>query len=830
MRSRAIALGLVLALRAYPQPKPVALTLHPPEVNLWGNAASQRFLVLARNADGMERDVTSTAAFSLSSASSGDIDQSGKFVARADGRLVLTARYGGLTAGANVHIEGAGKQRPFSFARDIGGVFTRRGCNNSDCHGGVKGKGGYKLSANALFPGEDYRWTVQGGTFDVLSAESKGAKVPRVDLKDPPASLLLAKATMQVPHGGGRRFPPNSPEYRTILNWIRTGAPLGEETEEKGISIASVEVFPAEVVLRPDEWHQLLVTARLSNGRREDITDQVLYQSNDSAVADVGDAGILTAKHTGETAILIRAAGHAASVRVGVIGKPIADYPRIEARNYIDEHVFSKLRRFAILPSPLSTDAEFLRRVCLDLAGTLPPPGRVREFLSSKNPGKRDELIEALLASPEFVDYWGFRFSDLLRATYVTSNNREAVKGYEDWILNSIASNKPYSQLAIERIAAQGFSAPSRNFYYVSEKVAPEVLMPELIRVFMGRRIDCAQCHNHPFESWSQNQFWGLTAFFGGVTELRGPRVIVDTLGPDHPDKSRDMTVIHPRTKEKVLPAFLNGRTLPPDQWTDPRMKLANWVVSHPYFAEATANRIWGYFFGRGIVDPVDDFRTTNPPTHPELLAALASDLKNHGYDLKHLMRTIVRSRTYQLSGAANETNREDNNNYSRARPRPLEAAVLLDAISSATGVAEDFRFHPISGGGDPPPGTRAMQTIPDLCPSQFMDAFGRSMRKTPSPGAPQPNLGQALHMLAGSTYTSKISRDEGRLATLLKSGASDLQILEEFYLAALSRQPTENEKQSLLKFLDDRRSRRQPALEALVWAVISSREFAYNH
>ncbi len=829
MRFRAIA-AILLALPAYPQAQSLALRIYPREASLWGTAASQRFLVLARSADGVERDVTSSSALSLSSASAGEIDPSGKFVARADGRVSLTARYDNLAAEAVVRIEGAGKQRPFSFARDIGGIFTRRGCNNSDCHGGVKGKGGYKLSANALFPAEDYRWTVQGGTFDVLSAESKGAKVPRINLREPPASLLLAKATMQVPHGGGRRFLRDSSEYRTILEWIRAGAPLGEESEKKGISISGVEVFPAEVVLRPGERHQLLVTARLSNGRREDITGQVLYQSNDSAVVEVGEAGILSAKHTGETAILIRAAGHAASARVGVIGKALAEYPRIETRNYIDEHVFAKLRRFGILPSPLSSDGEFLRRVCLDLAGTLPPPERVREFLASRNPAKRDELIEALLASPEFVDYWGFRFGDLLRATYVTSNNRQAVKGYEDWILNSIASNKPFNQLAIERIAAQGYSAPSRNFYYVSEKVAPEVLMPELIRVFMGRRIDCAQCHNHPFENWSQNQFWGLTAFFGGVTELRGPRVIVDTLGPDHPDKSRDMTVLHPRTKEKVVPTFLDGRTLPPEQWTDPRMRLANWVVSHPYFAEATANRIWGYFFGRGIVDPVDDFRTTNPPTHPELLAALASDLKNHGFDLKHLMRTIVRSRTYQLSGTPNETNRDDANNYSRARPRPLEAAVLLDAISSATGVAEDFRFHPISGGGDPPPGTRAVEMIPDLCPSQFMDAFGRSMRKTPSPGAPQPNLGQALHMLAGSTYTSKISREEGRLATLLKRGAPDGEILEEFYLAALGRRPTQSERQSLLKVLEDRRPRRQTALEGLVWAVISSREFAYNH
>jgi len=359
--------------------------------------------------------------------------------------------------------------------------------------------------------------------------------------------------------------------------------------------------------------------------------------------------------------------------------------------------------------------------------------------------------------------------------------------------------------------------------------VAPENLMPELIRVFMGRRVDCAQCHNHPFETWSQNQFWGLTAFFGGVTEVRNNQLIVDTLGDNHPDRPRDMAVVHPRTKEKVMPAFLDGTTLPVDQWNDPRMKLAQWVVSHPYFAEAAANRIWGYFFGRGIVDPVDDFRATNPPTHPDLLRDLAKDFKDHGFDIKHLMRTIAQSRTYQLASAPNETNANDRINYSRAQPRPLEAAILLDAISSATGVAEEFRFHPMAK-GDPAPGARAQQMLPDLCPSQFMDAYGRSMRKTPGPGSPQPNLAQALHMFAGPTYTSKISKPGGRLAKLLERSASDVEIVDEFYLAALTRAPTAAEKESLLAALAKQRGGRPAALENLLWAVLSSREFAHNH
>jgi hypothetical protein len=640
--------------------------------------------------------------------------------------------------------------------------------------------------------------------------------------------LLLAKATAQAAHGGGRRFAVGSPDYQTILAWVKTGAPFGAESGDKGVFIRSIEVYPREAVLRPGTSHRLLVTAHLSNGRTEDLTDQVLFVSNDSEVVEASEGGMLRGKQTGETSILIRAAGHAVSAQAGVIGRPVSNYPDFPARNFIDEHVAAKLRKFRIVPSPLSGDAEFLRRVSLDLTGALPPPERVREFLADRSPAKRDNLIETLLDTPEFVDYWGLRFGDMLRATFVTSNNAASLKAFEDWILTSLMANKPYDQLAVDRIAAQGRSAPARNFYYVSEKVAPENLMPELIRVFMGRRIDCAQCHNHPFETWSQNQFWGLTAFFGGLTEVQSGRLIVDTMG-DHPDRPRDMSVIHPRTKEKVLPAFLDGTVLARDRWTDPRRELAQWVVSHPYFAEAAVNRIWGYFFGRGIVDPVDDFRGTNPPSHPELLAALAKDFQAHRFDLKHLMRTIAQSRTYQLSSVANETNRSDRINYSRAQPRPLEAAVLLDAISSATGVAEEFRYHQMAS-GDPAAGARAQQMLPDICPSPFMDAYGRSMRKSPDPGAPQPALAQALHMFAGTTYTSKLSKPGGRLARLLARGASDAEAIDEFYLASLTRLPSEAEKQALVQALAKQRGGRAEVLGNLLWAVVSSREFAHNH
>ena len=838
MMTGPVNLGLALLLLTVAPPgraaanspiraQPVSLSVMPRDVTLWGRDASQQFLVLAQYADGLKRDVSSQTRFSISNPDNGQIEDTGRFVAQRSGRVALTARFRGLEAKATIRIEGAELVRPFSFARDIGGIFTKRGCNTSDCHGGVKGQGGLKLTKSAFQPREDYSWIVEGGTFQVLSAESKGPKTPRINLQDPETSLLLLKPMMKVPHAGGQRFNEGSSDYETILNWIRSGAAYGEEGEG---SIARVEVFPKQTVLDRQGRQQLLVTAHLSNGRQEDITEQVLYVSNDPEVVAVSDSGLVRAAGSGETAVLIRAAGHAGSAGFGVIGEPIVDYPEVEKQNFIDEFVFGKLRKFNIIPSELSGDLEFLRRICLDLTGTLPPPARVREFLASGNPRKRDELIEILLDSPEYVDYWGFLFSDLMRATFTSANVPDMTKSYEDWIINSIAANKPYDQMAKERVAAQGYAAPARNLFHVTEVMVPEKIMAEHVRVFFGRRLDCAQCHNHPFENWSQNQFWGLTAFYGGLKELRDSHVVIDALGGEHVDREGSTKLLHPRTQEEVVPTFLEGTGLPEKEWGDPRLRLAEWMVSHPYFAQAAVNRMWGYLFGRGIVDPVDNFRATNPPSHPALLEALAQDFRDHDYDLRYLIRTIVQSRTYQLSGRPHPTNRNDKVNYSRARARPLEAAVLLDAISRVTGVDENFSSHTITGGGSPPPGTRAMHLIPDLSPSPFLDTFGRSKRKMPVLGNPEPNLGQALHMWAGATYTSKIAKQGGRLDRLLKSGASDRQIVEEFYLAALTRFPTPRERADLLAFIQQPSSRRQEALEGFVWALIGSREFAYNH
>jgi hypothetical protein len=529
-----------------------------------------------------------------------------------------------------------------------------------------------------------------------------------------------------------------------------------------------------------------------------------------------------------------------ATAIVGVTGPPVVPYPAIETSDFIDEYVYDKLRRFRIPPSPRASDAEFLRRVCLDLAGMLPPPERVREFLASRDPKKRDKLIDTLIGSPEFVDYWTFRFEDVFRvAVFSNGIQPKWSRMYDEWVRENIAANKPYDQVARERLAAEGYDGPTRHFLPYDVIGPPGETMAEEVRVFLGRRLDCAQCHNHPYENWSQNQFWGLAAFFQRTFKMgdTGTEYVIfehpldEELG--NAEVNGSLKLYHPRTKAELTPTLLDGTAVKASARENPRKTLAEWMVHHPYFAEAAVNRIWSYFFGRGLVDPVDDFRSTNPPTHPELLARLAEDFRSHHHDLRRLMRLIVTSRTYQTSGRPLPGNRDDRANYSHAQPRPLDGEVLLDAISDVTGVPEVFATAVSSSAkvtAQAPKGTRAIQLgEPDLFYSRFLEVYGRPNRLTIPERSGRANLGEAMHMLAGPAYNEKLGNPAARLQRLLKAGKSDPEIIEEIYLAAFSRFPEKSEAagiQNLIAAGPDR----EAALKEFVWAVLCSREFAENH
>jgi len=802
--------------------KLLSLRVVPEQPTLWGADATQQFVVLGTFSDGLERDLTTRTMLTLSDTSCAAIDEKGRLRSLANGETVLTADVGEQVATASIRLSGFEETRPFDFERDIGGVVTRQGCNTSDCHGSVKGQEGFKLSLSALKPRADHRWMVEGGTYQVLREEAAGEKIPRVNVEEPEKSLILLKATRAKPHGGGKRFEKDSADYETLAAWIREGAPYVEGE----VDIEQIEVFPKENVLEAKSSYQLLVTAHLSDGGTEDYTHRSSYESKDEDVVKVSATGLVKAVGKGETSIIVRAPGHLVNTRFGVITDFISDYPEVEPNNLIDERIFAKLRKLHIVPSDHSSDEEFLRRVCLDVTGTLPPPERVRQFLADPDPDKRNKLIEILLHSPEYIDYWTFQFADFFRVALYSGNSFPTyTHTYWEWIREAIAENRPYDQVARERIAVQGFQGPARH-YFIDRP--PHDLMAEQVRVFMGRRFDCAQCHDHPWENWTQDQFWGLTAFFGRFAEIGeySQGIFIDQIG-GHGDRGKGGPTIHPRKEKEIHPAFLNGKGVSEDATHDPRMELAKWMTSHPFFSEAAVNRMWSYFFGRGIVDPVDDFGVTNHATHPELLKALAEDFVQQGHDLKHLIRLIVQSRTYQLSSIPNETNKDDKSNYSHSLPRPLVAEVLLDAVSAVTEVPEEF---PRLRGGIAYKGTRAVQLREsDTYPSIFLDCCGRPNRQMVPERNNDPNLRQALHTLAGKTFSDKLAREGGRIQRLLESDLSDRDIVEELSLAALSRFPKEREtsaSEELIKL----KSPRREAIEDLVWGMVNSREFAHNH
>ena len=821
----------------------VSLRLHPESPTLWGPDASQRFVVLGTFVDGLERDLSTVCEFSINDPQIASIESGGRIQALADGNTLLSVEVAGLQIKTDIAIEGTGTTRPFSFARDIAGILTKQGCNAADCHGGVKGRGGLKLSINALYPADDYEWIVQGGIYQVLSPEPKGGeRTPRINSEDPEKSLLLLKPTYQVDHEGGKRFSVDSEDHATIVEWIRNGARY-EEGDAAQVQIKRLEVFPKEAVLDQQGKHQLVVTALLPNGRREDVTDQVNFATQNKEVVRVSRDGLVAAMGIGETDIVIRASGQVASARFGVINKTIPDYPQLSSHNFIDDHIFAKLKKFHIIQSDLSSDSEFLRRLCLDMTGTLPPPNRVREFLADEDPDKRGKLIEILLESPEYEDYWTFRFCELFRLGPQFPLAESQL--YWAWIREGIVKNKPYDQIARERIDAVGYSpGPSRFKSSLDKTSRLEKLMGEELRVFMGRRLECAQCHNHPFDPWSQDQFWGMTAFYARSTTADMERVIYDDpegqefdWGQDGIEDLRFIKAINPRTKQEIPPTYLDGKVLEEDLRDDPRRALATWLTSHPYFAEAIVNRMWSYFFGRGIVDPVDDFKLTNLPTHPELLAALAKDFRENGHDLKHLVRLITNSKTYQLSSIPNETNAHDTLNYSRSLPRPLGPEELLDSISATAGVPFDFEH---TSGGVKPHGSRAIQLrYPATWKSNFLDVHGRHFRRELMDRDPQPNLRQALHQLVGDTFTDQLSKQSGRLDELMERRASNQEVIEELYLAALSRYPTQEELTELDTLIHRRspileqsffqNSTRREVFEDLLWALLNTREFVYN-
>jgi hypothetical protein len=805
-RLKPTLLGLLLANASF------ALEVVPSAVELNGRDARQQFLALAAG------DATRQAKWTSANPKVATVDASGLVLPAGDGETTVSASINGKTAVAKVRVTNTAAPWTPSFRTHVIPVLTKQGCNQGACHGALAGKNGFKLTLRGYDPELDY---------DMLTRQSVGR---RVSLADPSSSLMLLKPTMAVAHGGGKRLDPNSREYRVIAEWIAAGAPAPKPNDK---DVVSLEVFPKKMLLKPGSEHQVVVRAKYSDGSSDDVTPWVKYSSNNEGVAAVDDYGRIKVNGHGEAAVTI---WYSSKVLYATVTSPYANevpaatYTSFQRNNYIDEHVIAKLRALNIAPSKRAGDSEFIRRAYLDAAGILPTPEEVETFLSDQRPDKRARLIDALLQRDEYVDNWAYKWSDLL---LVSSRKLRgpAMWSFYYWIRDSVRTNKPWDRFAREIFTGTGSTKQNGALnYFVLHKDTID-LAENVTQAFLGQRLTCARCHNHPLEKWTQKQYYQFANLFSRIGQKSGTEAGETIV---YVKNSGDIN--HPRLLRPLAPAPLDGEAFPLDSDADRRVHFARWLTDpkNDSFARNIVNRVWGSLMGRGLCDPIDDVRATNPASNEELFSALVKDFVDQGFDVKHLIRTIMNSNAYQLSSEANATNAQDNQFYSKYVVRRLSAEVLLDAMSQVTGVASTFPNYPA--------GVRAMQLPDVLVNSQFLTVFGRPPRVIcdASERSADPSITQALHVINGDTLNRKLSNPQGNVAAFIKLGLSDNRILEHLTLSALSRYPTDEERKTLAKLLaearvttgpaDAQRTSREQALEDLAWALLSSKEFMFNH
>ena len=709
------------------------------------------------------------------------------------------------------------KVRPFHFETDVLSILTRFGCNASGCHGKAEGQNGFKLSIFGFDPGADY---------SALTSESRGRRTnPTV----PERSLLLQKSSGDMPHGGGVRIRKDSDEYRVLRDWVANGLPFGDPTAPR---VASITVSPREQLMGLKTTQPLKVVAKFDNGFEQEVTRHAKFQSNNDGLASVDEHGLVTAHETpGDVAIMASYLGAVDVFRV-LIPRPVgqvSNLPGSEPKggqvenlphgNFIDPLVDAKLTKLNIQSSDLCTDEDFLRRAFLDVIGTLPKPDEVRKFLDDKQPNRRARLIDELLKRPEYADYWALKWSDLLRVERPVLGHAGA-HSYYRWMRDGFAANKPFDRFARELVAADGLLRDQPAGHLFKSVKQPGEQAATISQVLLGVRIECAKCHHHPFDRWSQTDYFGMEAFFTQVSFKPTPQ------GEMLLAKDSGATK-HPRTGDTIFAHALAEPAPDKSPDGDRRKLLAEWMTSpkNPYFARNIVNRAWAHFLGRGLVEPVDDVRLTNPPTNPELLDALAAKFIESGFDVHQLIRTITASRAYQRSAHPNSTNDRDEQNYSRALLKRLDAEVLFDAVCQATGVPEKF-----SG---VPEGSRAIQLWDSQVNHYFLKLFGRPVRATACEceRATEPSVSQVLHVLNSPELQLKLSHESGTIARLVRRYPSDNSALvDELYLTVLSRLPTADEKSASTKYLQDHESTRRQAAEDLTWSLLNSLEFVFNH
>ncbi len=711
------------------------------------------------------------------------------------------------------------------FGRDVVPVLTKLGCNSGGCHGKATGQNGFKLSLLGYGVPEDY---------ESIAIEARGR---RLFPADPPRSLLLQKATGEIPHGGGQRVQVGSDDYQVLLDWIVSGSPAPQRDDP---TVERVTVSPQQRVLETSDSEQLLVTAHFSDGTSREVTRQAIYESNEPDVADVDQLGLLKTNHRGGLVAVMVRYGDKFDVFHGTVpfgsessASPpaLADLEKELGNHPIDRHLLAAWKRLGIEPSPPADEATFLRRVTLDVCGRLPRPKELQAYLDDSEPDKRARLIDRLLEEPGYASYFALKWADILQNRgqgYSTSKQRPGTALFSAWIRDAIAANVPYDRFAAEILTATGSQEINPPTIWYRTVRTEQEYVESVSQAFLGVRLQCAQCHHHPSEQLSQDDYYGLAAVFarvgrkGGFADAEVPTNEVIFLKP-HGE------TIQPRTGEVMNPRPLGGPDFPVNRYTDPRRAFVDWMTSpeNPYFARTMANRMWAHFFGRGIIHPIDDARSTNPPSNPELLDALTQEFVASGYDVKHLIRICANSYAYSLRSIPTESNVDDVQCFARFYPRRLKAEVLLDAVSDALGVPTKFPGI----GGEFPTDTRAIDLPDEAVASHFLDVFGRPARTSACEceRADAPALGQALELVSSHLIQEKLASPSGFVAELSSNGKTHEENVHAAFVRFFARPPKPDELAVAIEFVES-----QPELvtayQSLLWSLLATNEFMFTH
>ncbi len=772
---------------------------------LIGRRATAQLIVTGRDNAGAVHDQTRSVDWVSLDPDVAAVSAQGRIVPRRNGEATIVARKASFEVSTTVQVEGMDQSTPVSFRRDVIPALSQAGCNMGACHGTPTGKGGFRLSLRGYLPDQD---------FSTLSRDVSGRRINPIATT---TSLILRKPLGEVPHEGGLRLSRTSKAYEFLHDWIKEGT----KDDPAAPAALGLEILPESRVLNaPTQTQQVAVLVRDADNTLRDVTPICYYDSSNPAIAEVDADGYVRFKARGEVAIIAHYLNLVANIRlthlVDVPGFTRAEVPE---DNVIDRAVFRKLNRMRIQPSDICTDREFIRRVYLDVLGVLPTPQEVKEYLAAPAANRRDLAIERLTGRPEFHDFWALKFADVLRSNGRLIQTKGAYV-FHRWIRECLERNVPMDRIVRDLITSVGstYKQPSTNYYRVSRD--PESAMETTAQLFLGVRIQCAKCHNHPFERWTQDDYYGFAAFFAQIARKQG----------NLPDEevvyaSGSGDVRQPRTGRTMKPKALGGPVFDDALAKDRRIRLAAWLANpdNPFFAKSVVNRIWFHLIGRGIVEPVDDFRDSNPACNDELLDGLTADFVKNGCDLKGLIRSILRSRTYQLSATTNPLNADDSLYFSHSQTKLLPAEVLLDAISAVTATTTSFEGLPR--------GARATQIPDGKMENPFLKTFGRPARELACEceRENESNLSQALQLIGGATVNGKLRDDSGRMAQLAKSGMSPELITRELYMVALSRDPTPTELTAAQRHLTSAKDFRQ-AVEDLGWVLINSKEFLFRH